>query len=150
MSDTFLILIPKAPEFVPSDAAQAAALERFRSFLPKSDDVIGDSTAEVRFISAGVNMVKVSCPICRLELAMRWWEDSMTKAGKKNFEDLRITLPCCGKPSTLNDLMYFWAQGFARFSLEAMNPGVKDLKPDQVRELEKILGCSLRAILAQY
>ncbi|HKS16646.1 MAG TPA: hypothetical protein VJU16_04985 [Planctomycetota bacterium] len=150
MSDNFLILIPASPDFVPAEAAQAAALERFKSFVPKADDVIRDSTTEVRFIDAGVNFEKVSCPMCRLKLAERWWQDAMNAAGKRDFADLRITLPCCGKSSTLNDLMYFWAQGFARFSLEAMNPGLRDLKTDQVRDLEKILGCPLRVILAHY
>lgn len=150
MSDNFLILIPASPDFVPAEAAQAAALERFKSFVPKADDVIRDSTAEVRFIDAGVNFERISCPACRRPLALRWWEGAMTAAEKRDFTDLRVTLPCCGKPSTLNDLLYFWAQGFARFSLEAMNPGLRELKSDQVRELETILGCPLRVILAHY
>jgi len=150
MSDNFLILIPTTPNFVPAEGSQAAAVERLKSFLPKAEDIIFDSTAEVRFIDAGANFEKVSCPICRLALPMRWWQEAMGAAGEKDFTDLRIKLPCCGKSSTLNDLMYFWAQGFARFSLEVMNPGLKDLKADQIRELEKLLGCSLRVILAHY
>jgi hypothetical protein len=150
LSDQFLILIPSTPDFVPSEAAQAAALERFRSYLPKADDVLFDTTPEVRFIDAGINFERVSCPACRGPLPLRWWQDAMAAAEKKGFADLRVTLPGCGKPSTLNDLVYFWAQGFARFTLEALNPGVKDLRADQVRELEKILGCPLRVILAHY
>lgn len=150
MSDTFLLLIPSAPDFVPSEAAQAAALTRFKSFLPKAEDVMCDSTDEVRFIDAGVNFERISCPACRRPMALRWWQDAMNAAAEKVFADLAITLPCCGKPSSLNDLVYFWAQGFARFSLEALNPGQRDLRVDQVRELETILGCSLRVILAHY
>jgi hypothetical protein len=150
MSDTFLILIPSTPDFVPAEAAQAAALNRLKSFLPKADDVISDSSAEIRFIDAGVNFERISCPACRGPLPMEWWQEAMEAAEEKNFTDLRVTLAGCGKSSTLNDLVYFWAQGFARFTLEAMNPGVKDLRSDQLRELEKILGCPLRVILAHY
>ena len=150
MSDNFLLLIPSAPDFVPSETAQAAALKRLKSFLPKADEVTCDSSDEVQFIDAGVNFERISCPACRRPLAMRWWQDAMDAAGEKAFRDLGITLPCCGKPSTLNDLVYFWAQGFARFSLEALNPGQRDLRADQIRELETILGCSLRVILAHY
>ena len=150
MSDTFLILIPSAPDFVPSEAAQAEALKRFTSYLPKAEEVMCDSTVEVQFIDAGVKFERASCPACRRPLALRWWQDAMDAAEEKVFADLGITLPCCGKASTLNDLVYFWAQGFARFSLEALNPGQKDLRADQIRELEKILGCSLRMILSQY
>jgi hypothetical protein len=150
MSDTFLVLIPTRPDFVPPEASQAAALDRLKAFVPKADEVGCDSTTDIRFFDAGVNFEKVSCPMCRLALPMGWWGSSMERAGRKEFADLGITLPCCGKTSSLNDLMYFWAQGFARFALEVQNPGVKDLRADQVRELEKILGCSLRVILSHY
>jgi hypothetical protein len=150
MSDTFLVLIPTQPDFIPPETAQAKALEKLKSFVSKADEVVCDTTPDIRFFDAGVNFEKVSCPMCRLELPSRWWERSMEAAGRKDFSDLRVTLPCCGKPSTLNDLMYFWAQGFARFGLEVQNPGLKDLRADQVRELEQILGCSLKVILAHY
>jgi hypothetical protein len=47
---------------------------------------------------------------------------------------------------SLPDLLYDWPQGFARFSLEAMNPNIQDLTEAAEREFETIIGCSLRKI----
>jgi hypothetical protein len=44
-------------------------------------------------------------------------------------------------------LIYEWLQGFARFSVEAMNPGIPDLSDEQMRAFEKVLGCRVRRVL---
>jgi hypothetical protein len=56
------------------------------------------------------------------------------------------SLPCCGKPTTLNDLVYEWPQGFGRFAIVAMNPGIEKVSDRQKAELEKTLGTPLRVI----
>ncbi len=74
----------------------------------------------------------------------------MDKAYASAFEELAITLPCCGGTTSLNDLDYDWPAGFAKFVLEAMNPNVKDLDVEAVNRLEATLGCALRRIWTHY
>ena len=74
----------------------------------------------------------------------------MDKAYEKTrFADLTITLPCCGNVSSLNDVLYEWPTGFARFQLKARNPG-KGVEEATVHDLEEILGCPLRKIWARF
>jgi hypothetical protein len=66
------------------------------------------------------------------------------------FRDLRATTPCCGRRTTLNALAYSWPVGFARFTLEVLNPGLDSL-PDRIHQrLEDVLACRLRLIWAHY
>ena len=75
----------------------------------------------------------------------------MDRAAADDFEALAVTLPCCGASSTLNDLVYHWPAGFARYVLEAMNPGPAGfLDPEQLAQLQLDLGCELRQINAHY
>jgi hypothetical protein len=55
-------------------------------------------------------------------------------------------MPCCATGVDLNELVYDWPQGFARFSLSAMNPNVENLNADQEAQLADVLGTSLRRI----
>jgi hypothetical protein len=62
----------------------------------------------------------------------------------------RRTVACCGALVSLNDLIYEWPAGFARFVLEAMNPNVRDIADDELASLAAILGTPLRKIWARY
>ena len=59
-------------------------------------------------------------------------------------------LPCCQTTCTLNELTYDWPQGFAKFSLEAMNPNIGELPKGEVESFSGILGCSLRVIYKHF
>src|SRR5438093_1118722 len=57
------------------------------------------------------------------------------------------------REATLNDLRYVWPAGFARFVLQARNPGLQgamDLPAVDRAALEAIVGCRLRTIWARY
>jgi hypothetical protein len=56
-------------------------------------------------------------------------------------------LPCCAELASLAELTYEWPQGYARFSVEAMNPEIADLTSEQVRKFESILGCGVIKVL---
>ncbi len=55
-------------------------------------------------------------------------------------------LPCCQATCTLNELTYDWPQGFARFSLEVMNPNIGELPKSGIVSFADILGCPLKVI----
>jgi hypothetical protein len=64
------------------------------------------------------------------------------------FTQRKIILPRCHEASDLNDLVYEWPAGFARFVLEAENPDPAEWLPREVQErLELILGAGFGRFL---
>lgn len=150
MADTFLVLIPEQPTWVPSATAREAAVGTLRQALPLADDVSSQLTDEVRWVDCGANFEYVRCPRCATDLG-EWWTLAMEAAHEQQFRDLRLTLPCCAARLSLNDLVYSWPMGFARYTLAATNPNIGTELPERLqRRLEGLLGCRLRVIWADY
>ncbi len=103
----------------------------------------------VQFVDQGSNWETLLCPNCQSVLEIEWWQQAMDKSFEGGFLELGVNVPCCGFRPTLNDLRYVWPAGFARFMLAAIDPP-SDLNDQQVSELERILGKSLRKIWAHY
>jgi hypothetical protein len=123
------------------------ARARFASFVPEAQRVTAEVREHVEFVPAMGNFETVSCPGCGILLDNDWWVQAMDAAySERGFADLTVTLPCCGAASSLNDLHYYFPQGFARFVLSAFEPNIVDLQDWQVRELEELLGCKLRKV----
>jgi len=146
MSDTWLILTPKSPEYVPSKNAQERAIALLKRIAPDADEIKIELSERPRLIDCGTNLEKINCPDCRQELGIDWWSDWVSQEAEQDFPLKAAALPCCGSMHSLADLLYDWPQGFARFSLEAMNPNIQDLPNESEREFEVIMGCSLRKI----
>lgn len=150
MSDDFLRIIPADPQFTPSDGAQAATLQRLRSWLTSADSITAELHEETQFVDPGGNLERVECPFCGGDL-FGWWQDAMGEAGANGFAALDVVVPCCHVKTTLNDLRYEWPAGFARFIVAVRNPGRGEaLAEEEVRQLEHLLGCKLRQVLAHY
>jgi hypothetical protein len=148
MSDNWIILIPENAGFVPLEEKQKLAVEKFREIAPTSDEIEIEKTKEIRFVHCGGNYERILCPVCNKELDMRWWQGKMTEdfGADQDFKLNPIKLPCCGAIKTLHELNYQFPQGFARFSLEAMNPGLGKMPNELLAAIESILGCQLRII----
>ena len=69
----------------------------------------------------------------------------MNMAIENDFESLDVTMPCCGKSSSLNDLKYHFPCGFACAEFVVENPE-GELGNENIIELEKILDTKLRVI----
>ena len=149
MSDTYLRIIPVDPARVPSALARERALGVLRRALPLADDVIGQVTPEVRFVDCGANFETVCCPACGADIG-EWWSVVMEVGHEQNFQDLRVTTPCCGLHTSLNSLVYSEPAGFARYTLEVVNPGVGSLPTRVLARLQIALGMEVRAIWAHY
>jgi hypothetical protein len=147
VSDTYFILIPKSPKFTPTPAAIKTAVALFKKIAPDADEIESKTTRQIRFIDCGENFQSIACPKCDSELDLDWWQDWMSEEASANFPLRPAALPCCGAKVTLNDLKYDWPQGFARFSLKAMNPNIPDLTAQHLQQFEKILACPLRKIV---
>jgi hypothetical protein len=146
MSDYWIILIPDSPHYVPSKATVTRAESLFRSFAPQAVTIQATISSDIRFFDCGGNFERIICPTCTTEIDVDWWSDQMTQEFESSFPLRPIQLPCCGTLKALNQLIYEWPQGFARFSLEAMNANIGKLTHDKREELERVLGCRLIVI----
>lgn len=145
MSDSSLVFIPTQPTFRPTPEVAETARTLLATFLSASDEVECEFTDEVEFVDAGENWSGVKCPFCGTDVE-DWWFESMDAASAAGFTNLAVKMPCCRRPSSLNDLNYVWPAGFSVFRLEALNPSVEGLADEQRRQLESCLGWPLRQI----
>lgn len=149
MSDTYLRIIPCDPGQVPSAQARVRAVGILERAVPQAEDITSSVTPEVRFVDCGDNFEAVHCPRCGADLG-EWWSVAMEIGQEHQFRDLRVTAPCCGARTSLNELEYSWPAGFARYTLEALNPGLGSLPEPLVQRLEAALGAAVRIIWAHY
>jgi hypothetical protein len=98
------------------------------------------------FWDAGGNFERVLCPSCGTEVATDWWQQRMFAAWDTGCRSLDVTTLCCGAPTTLNDLVYEWPQGFARWVLEIKNPRRQFLTDQELDALAGTVGHPLREI----
>lgn len=151
MSTNVIRLIPQVPTYTPRAEAIARAKQVLRAVLSRTTVVEAIVSSNVRFVDQGENFECVRCPSCAVELSGSWWQDAMDRAHPGAFEDLAVTLPCCSESSTLHDLDYRWPAGFAKFTLQGVDPGIHSPLPEAVvQQLQDILGCRLREIRARY
>lgn len=146
MSDNWIALVPEDPRFLPDAAKQQRARDRFAELAPEADEIEIKVSENVVFFDCGGNFEHICCPSCGAEIPVEWWQNRMDEDHDDGFKLAAYAAPCCGKKSTLNDLVYEWPQGFGRFSLDAMNPNIGKLDDKYKREFEKILGTKLRVI----
>jgi hypothetical protein len=149
VSDTYLRIIPADPTCVPSALARERAIDVVRRAVPLADDVTSVVTDNVRFVDCGENFETVRCSACGADVG-EWWSMAMEMGHEQEFQDLRVTTPCCGLHTTLNDLLYSWPAGFARYTLEVLNPNVAQLSPAVQRRVEAALRAPVRVIWAQF
>jgi len=62
------------------------------------------------------------------------------------FSLAQISTPCGHVAQSLNELKYYFDQGFSKFILEVMNPNIATLGNPQIIQFENILGCPLKII----
>jgi hypothetical protein len=146
MSDNWIRLIPEDPKFVPDAAKQSRARDRFSEIAPKADDIEITVCDTVQFFDCGANCERILCPACGLEISIAWWLERMNEDYDEGFRLTTYSTPCCAAQFTLHDLTYEWPQGFGRFALDAMNPGIGTLDDRYRQELEEILDTKLRVI----
>src|SRR5690242_13719891 len=107
MADTYLRIIPADPQCVPSALARERALGVLQRAVPLADDFAARVTSDVRFVDCGANFETVCCPRCAADIG-EWWSIAMEVGHEQKFADLRVTTPCCGCRTSLNDLVYAW------------------------------------------
>jgi hypothetical protein len=111
----------------------------FATYVQDADEVTALFTDAVQFFHPGSNWEGVLCPVCGAD-AESWWEDAASAGSQRGFDTLLVTAECCGAQVSLNDLNYVWGAAFGRFALEAMNPNIRELSPDQALQLDNAVG----------
>jgi hypothetical protein len=145
VSDNWLIIVPLDPFAAPEARAVEAARQVVEDGLPDAHEVTVEVATHPQFIDAGANFERVNCPSCGADLG-DWWALTMEYAHERDFGDLSLVTPCCRTRTTLNDLNYDWPQAFARLSIHAMNPNVRELPPAVKDDVERRLGTPTRII----
>jgi hypothetical protein len=150
MSDHFLVVIPAGPD---EDLPETA--ESIRETLvgmTGGDESRVKDYGKLQFIDAGENFERVACPGCKDEIPIDTWQGWMESDwhGEEGFHLHEHEMPCCGRATTLNDLVYHFPQGFARWFVSARNANRGPLTPDEIAQLEQIAGLKLRAIAQMY
>jgi len=147
MSDSRLVVIPQNPFAVLGRNQSERALEFLRKLAPDADEVEFTTSEGPKFFDSGCNFERVECPSCGQGIPISWWSDMMDRdCDGKWFRLAEFETPCCQAASTLNDLVYDWPQGFARWSLRLMNPNPGRLAEEHRQEVESIVGMPLRVI----
>jgi len=146
MSDNWIALVPDDPQFVPDAAKQRRARERFAEIAPEADEIEIKVSESVVFFDCGENFERICCPVCGTEIPVAWWQERMDEDHDNGFKLAAYATPCCGKKTTLNELVYDWPQAFGRFAIDAMNSNMGKLDDVHKQEFEKILGTKLRVI----
>lgn len=147
MSDNWIALIPEDPRFVPDASQREAARAKFVAIAPEADKVEIKVSDRIQFFDCGANLEKIACPACGEEITLDWWRERMSEDSRDTgFKLMEYSLPCCGAGRTLAQLIYDWPQGFARFGIDAMNPGIEKVSEEQRKDFERMLGTRLRVI----
>lgn len=150
MSDTYLILMPTAPTWIPDAAAAERAATALAALAPGAEHVEATIHDVVTFVDQGENFDRVTCPACASELDMEWWGERMGVAAEEAFAELTIETPRCGASTTLNDLACDWPAGFARTELSALNPGRHWLDDAECADVAAALGHAVKQVMARY
>ena len=148
MSDHWIGIIPKNPKFVPSESAIAQAEAFMKQIAPEAEEISSEVSNRIRFRDCGANLESIRCPVCNAELSMDWWSEQMgdEDGWNEKFELPSLHLPCGHHVEALNDLSYYFDQGFSRYLLDTMNPNVGRLEDGQIKRFEEILGCKVKII----
>src|SRR5262245_60225998 len=115
MSDDFFSIIPVSPFYVPPQAAIDQALALVQSHIKSADHIEVHIHEYPDFINPIQNLETISCPVCKQVLSFEWWGDAMDASFTTNYSELNAVTPCCNSAVSLNDLVYDWPAGFARF-----------------------------------
>lgn len=148
MSTDLLSIIPTDPFWIPGVPAGEAARAVLAGACPGASEVLIGRHDDPVFVDQGENFEEVRCPACSRVLSMDWWEQRMNDADATGFRVLAVRPDCCGRPTTLNDLVYRWPAGFARFVLSVEDVTV--LADTDLADVAAALGHPVRQVLAHY
>ena len=140
-----MIVLPVDPLAVPSRERVEAALKLLSELQLGAQEIELHASEIPEFYCCAENLQSVLCPFCQSDLG-KWWSEAVEVWWERQDRRvLSIETPCCGRMTTVNDLKYDRPQGFGCVAFELMNPST-DLEPEQLRQIEAVLGVPVRII----
>jgi len=149
MFDSILKLIPSSHIYVPKEYSKQRAIASVDVLFPLADSIHFKQSDNPEFVDPGINLERIICPNCSTVIDETWWKEAIDKAYNNKFMDLSIVVPCCNSKTSLNELKYEWPAGFAKFSIEILNP-IRDISDEELHDIETILKTKLRKIWGHY
>ncbi|WP_395571072.1 hypothetical protein [Streptomyces sp. BK79] len=154
MSDHYLTVIPTDPWWQPGEEAAGRAAAVLAGFLPDHDRLGEDEVKWhdiPRVVVCGENLQGIRCPRCGADLYTgEWFGKEVTARHEEGFATLGTTTPCCGARTSLNDLVYDWPCGFARFEIDVLYPERDWLSEEELARVAEALGHPVRQILSHW
>lgn len=146
MSDYIVKIIPTDCTYSVTKK-QADHLLKFIKSKIHADNIKTSIYETPVFVDCGSNLETISCPYCRAQVDFSWWNESMNTARENSFKELSVIMPCCGKESTLNDLLYDFPCGFACIEFDILNPSM-DFDNETISIIRDLLGSPIRMVHA--
>jgi hypothetical protein len=81
MSDSWIVLIPQDPHYIPSEKQCQRARDRFAEIAPQNDGIEIVVDEDIQFLDCAANFKRITCPSCRREILFDWWQDRLNDAG---------------------------------------------------------------------
>lgn len=144
MSDCILKIIPADPYYRVSEQNMLNILRYLKSNI-KADQIDAEASEAPAFVDCGGNLEKIECPLCGAVIDFDWWSDAMNASWADHFRSLSVTLPCCGRTSSLNDLRYHAPCGFSCVEFRIRNPE-DEPSGECLAFIQKLLGTPVRFI----
>ena len=146
MSDTIIKIIPADPRFRVAEHKAQELVEFLKSRMA-ADSIKAVLHESPMFVDCGENLERILCPFCKSTLSFDWWGQAMNAAYEHSFENLSVTLPCCGRESNLNNLRYDFPCGFSSVEFSILNPRT-ELEKACFDDFQELLGTPVRKIHA--
>jgi hypothetical protein len=153
VSDNVLSIIPTDPQWQPEQTAADRAAAIIAELAPGDPDGVDvdiniDWHDTITVIDCGANLERIGCPTCGASIDTRWWGDLLEERHENGFDDLTVTVPCCGATTRLEALTYEWPCGFARFEIAIWNPGRGWFTDQEITAVADALGHPVRQVMA--
>ena len=150
MSETIYKIIPNDYFFSDDKRNIEGAVRMLEMYLPGAS-ITWEKYETPVFVDCGGNLEEIACPNCGKIINTDDWQEMMNHSDESSqFIDLSCILPCCGKASSLNNLLYNMDCGFAKIVIEI----VSDVQPckHDLYEAGKCFGKfgGLKMIIAHY
>ncbi|MBQ1250692.1 MAG: hypothetical protein IIY00_03735 [Clostridia bacterium] len=143
-----LKIVPQDPYALPDEVTFRRVVNHIVKAFPRCEIAEGLSDLP-QFVDCGDDLEGVVCPLCGAEIDSDDWSILMDASyDEEGFTSLKITTPCCHKPSTLSDLEYQAPCAFSCFEVDVAEP--KKIPPTLLKDLEAIAGFPFQTIVAEY
>jgi len=132
MSDYITRFIPDDPYYI----LNADEIRQIKSIVWRGNAVSVEVNDVILFADAGENFESVLCPLCKSDLKNNWGKImGEAYADGYGFVNLDFITSCCNKSTSLQNLIYYFQQGFYKSIVEVI--------PDLQSNIDEVEICKL-------